>query len=171
MITTKAIRPVPFDDKAFAREFRKAADLMGFEILREFKKTIATWHNRPQFKNPVTQNNDETKVEVYVEGKTPPGVQPKTPEDIYIMLTVGTEKRYAVMEKGFQPKTAVGVIDSFPGSGGFSHLDMDEGRAMARAIQARQWDIVIKEDKERRMKPIFESALGSAVVLSGHRYA
>lgn len=170
MIRARADLPRAFDKDAFARAFRHSANLIGSEILIEFRKTIRTWNNRPQFKVVPHQDFDETRVDVYVEGKTPEGVNPKTPEDIYVILTVGTEKNYAVMTQPFQAKTIPNVVDSVAGVGGFSHLNMNEARAIAMAIEARNWDIVIAADKQSRLNPILDAALKTAVKASGHEY-
>lgn len=170
MITATAVMPKKFNRYAFDRAFFNAADIFGDRIRGDFHRTIATWHNRPQFKKRLRQTANETRVEVYTEGKTPPGVRPKTPEDIYCILAGGTSKNYAVMTDPFQAKTIPNVIDSVAGVGGFSHLNMDEARAMEMAIEARNWDRAIRERREPMMKPLFEAALRIGARNSGHRY-
>ncbi|HUW94630.1 MAG TPA: hypothetical protein VMW58_02490 [Anaerolineae bacterium] len=157
-VKIKPLLPGAFRPDRFMEAFRKESRALADRTKREFQKTHRTWQ----------EQNPTWRVEVRVDF-TEIRWQVDTSHLIYYFLNNGTDVRYAAMTPGFQPKTKVRYIGSFPGQGGFSYLRFNPPPGPA-GIDGRFWD----EEIAKKMKPIalerYGKAMKSGAKGSGHSY-
>ena len=147
------IVPAPFDAKAFDRNLTKALQDATKIIEQDYKKTVSTWDEQPEFKTKYTINDKEMSSFVH------------TTDNVYRFLHDGTGVRYAIMSSRFRPKTRVNRLTSEVGRGGRTHIDVHHPRP---GILARNWTTTIIKLREKKITKILRSAITSAVRESNH---
>ena len=149
----EVIKPAPFNDRAFDEKIIRALNRTADLISRDYERTVATWDEQPEFKQKFTINADEISVSVF------------TTDNVYRFLHDGTRVRYAVMSKGFRPKTRVNRLTSGAGRGGRTHIDVIHPRP---GIQARNWTQRIVKVREKQILRLFTNAIKGAIHESKH---
>ena len=117
-------------------------------LLRDYKAITKTWRHQPYF---------EVKVK-YAAGNA--RLLISTRDRAFNVLEKGSGPRWAIMEKGFQPKTKVGWIGSQAGRGKAAVVGQDKMTQPRRPIEARRWNAAIAAKHRKTMaKEIGEAVM------------
>lgn len=124
---------------------------IGRQSMKQRKKTTKTWKGAaPIWYMKLSKPRSHTvRLEVFMSGLA-------LGQKKWWWITKGTKVRYAVMTKGFKPKTKFRVISSYVGKGHMRYVDV---RVMRPGIQAREFDDEINE----RMTKKIDSQLDTRV--------
>lgn len=124
---------------------------IGRQSMKQRKKTTKTWKGAAPiwYMKLSSPKSYAVRLEVFMTGLTL-GMKK------WYWVSKGTKVRYAVMTKGFKPKTKFRVISSYKGRGQMRYVDP---HIMRPGIQAREFDEEINE----RMTEKVESQLDTRV--------
>lgn len=153
-IKVKPILPVKFKVKAITDELEKFVHELADDIEVDLKKPTRTWNHSVSFDKKVSRSDKAIIGEVTTTNK------------IYRYLDDGTKVRFAVMTSDFQAKTRPGIIGSFSGKGGFSHLS----RVAQPGIEARNWISTLGTRYEKTLARRAKPFLARGVKNSGHAF-
>jgi len=105
-------------------------------IKEDYYRTTETWRqHHPVFYSNVRYSGGNPRLTVY------------TDDIVYTEIDEGTDIRYSVMSRDFEPKTRARVLRSFPGKGGFAYNDFENPRP---GIEPRYFsDTITKKYKDK----------------------
>jgi len=159
----KVVKPIQFSAFQFYKKFRSAADYTTVSWEKKFRITHSTWDSHPSWKRKINLSANEVKFTT------------ETKDKIYYFLNFGTRKRYAVMPNGWRSKTRPGQFSARAGGTPFNRnapgaWDWREWAAIARAIDAREFDKQVLSQTEKQIGRTFKYAMQQGVIDSGHKY-
>ena len=104
-IRIKSIKPKSMDVKGYRTIITKQLRTEGTKIEKELLKPTKTWKERVPFKKTLRTEKASAVMRV------------ATSEKRYVLLTLGTRKRWAVMSSDFRSKTKVRSLSARQGRG------------------------------------------------------
>jgi hypothetical protein len=125
------------------------------KIMADYLRTIKTWDHKPVFHSYVAYQGARPRLAIW------------TDDSIYYDVDNGTDVRYDVMTWPFEPKTKAGVLDSFPGVGGYSYTDTKNPRS---GIEPRNFSGTITKLYYEPFLADLEKALAAGVEARTRRY-
>ena len=154
----KAKKRLPPPKKVVKYMLEQAEDVLekiGIQSMKQRKKTIKTWRgDTPDWHIELSRPRSYTaRLEVFMEG-TKLGMKK------WYWVSKGTKVRYAVMTKGFKPKTKPRIISSYKGKG---HMRYVDPRIMRPGIQKREFDEVINERMTKKVDEQIETRVKRAL--------
>jgi len=166
----KIVKPKRFKDAEFSRIMRNAMRRAVRQIRKDFELTTKTWEHEVVFKEHthLTKRTPSPAVSVTTDDEIYGYVNNGTrPHEIWAGIYTGkSEAKVLAFPSMFAPKTKVGVIHSWPGMSG--------GETVFRpyvqhpGTEAREFDKVIREEREPWFKSQMEKAMSVARKSSGH---
>ena len=181
MIVMKTIKPARFRDEAFAQGIKKLADDTAKDIEKDFKKTVASWSNKPEFEKLVDVSVSPVQILVatddpvygWVSGGTGKWGPKGRSYPIFAGIYTGKSNKKALHFQwggpgSYRAKTQPNVIGS--GGGGPSGPFVTFPYVEHPGIKPRNFDKVIAEKWEPRFKRRAEAMLSTATKRSGHKY-
>ena len=164
MIKATAKLPRAFNPSVFETQFVNGLANWLIDVGRDFRRTVQTWDDKPTWTRDIKRKADKMEARWVTLADS---ARPANANIIYRFITRGTSIRYATMTSDFIPKTQVRVLDSGMGHPGLAYVSKRFPRA---GIKGRQWEELIKEIHEPRLKRTMEKALRDAVRQSGHKF-
>jgi hypothetical protein len=156
MIIVRAIKPgKPFQSSVFREEMLVAAKEIEKQALEDFKRTTATWTNKPKFSVKVDQGSGVGGIRIQVA----------TDDAAYGYVDKGTKVRYATMSKDWVSKTEPNVIQAFPGKGKKLFVNKKYPRP---GIKARNFSKIIAKTTQKELSRVAKNALARAARRSNH---
>lgn len=156
MIVMRAIKPAtPFKSSVFREEMLIAAKEIEKQALEDFKRTTATWTDKPKFSVKVDQGASVGGIRIQVA----------TDDAAYNYVDKGTKVRYATMSKDWVSKTEPNVIQAFPGKGKKLFVNKKHPRP---GIKARNFTKIIAKSAKTELARVAKNALARAARRSGH---
>jgi len=152
-VVFKVIKPTRFKNEWFVDAVEEESKRIGNEMLKDFRKTVRTWNDKPRFRKAISVG--PRSVDILVG----------TDNDIYRYVNDGTRVRYAVMSRDFIPKTRVRHIGSFRGRGGMVFINKNHPMP---GIVGRHFDEEIQKKWQSRYKKAMERVMSSFRSRSGH---
>lgn len=129
-----------FTQKAIKAAENKALRQAKDRALALYRKTILTWNFPPQF----------------TATRTAGGYLIQVSDIRYRYLDQGTKVRYATMTPGFVPKTKVGVVYSYQGSGRVAFVNK---KKKMPGIKARGWSEKIHKEVGLLLRRVYREEL------------
>lgn len=157
MIVMRAIKPAtPFKSSVFREEMEKTAATIAKDATADFKRTVATWKDKPKFNTVIKTGAAGGGVTITI---TPDPVTP------YLFVDEGTKVRYATMSPDWKSKTEPNVVQAFPGKGKKLFVSKKHPRP---GIKARNFTKLIAKTYKTELQKETKNALARAARRSGH---
>ena len=125
------------------------------EATRMFEEWMGSWDRKYAIE---TKQLSYDKIEVFIHNEasfasgTSPFDERPARDSVPSYLNFGTSKRFAVLTAGFSAKTAVGLIASGGGSGGFDYVTSEA----EPGIEARKIDETVSDELYKMILEIWE---------------
>lgn len=121
-------------------------------MMASYRRTVATWSNKPGFTSTVELNGNDLEITV------------GTDDLIYKFIDEGTSHRWALMSRDWRSKTRPGHMTAGPGSG---HVVKRGRRSFGNrppqpGIQAREFSNHIAREFAPKLAKAFQDAINSA---------
>jgi hypothetical protein len=167
----RTVKPSKLKTKEMRDKLRNGLRRVGAGMLKDFKRTTATWEHPVEFHESthVAGDDQEIAVEVWTEDEIYGYVNNGTkPHEIWAGFYTGkSDKKVLAFVPGSVPKTTIGNLDAGPGAEG-------TGDAVYRAhvnhpgTKARRYDLQIEREWQPKFRKEMEDAMREAVAVSGH---
>lgn len=169
----RAIIPKPIIIKNMSREIEVACEKMAVRMGKDLENVSKTWKGeKPHIRTNVAfaPSGKSEFHSAYTVSAWPRNDGSKGYWK-YVWLDLGTKARYAVMTKGFIPKTRSGQLNSWKGKGGMLWiLSKKKGQKPLPGIKARKFTkaLRVKWEKPTMFRRHIGAAMKRAAKASGH---
>lgn len=113
---------------------------MAERVEEDYRGVVDNWQTSVNFAQTELMEGEDLVINVYAAGDN---------ADIFEYVDEGTDRRYAVMNPTFLPRTSPGsLISAGGGNRRVAYFDFNENNARARGIEARKFGEQIVDARE-----------------------